>query len=200
LATHPELLPALTPGEQRELLSFARLALERVVRDGEALDEPPPDASTSPRLLVPQGAFVSLHRGPVLRGCVGFIEPARPLVSAVMENAMSAARSDFRFPPVEPHELAEIQVEISVMGPLEPISPDRVTIGVHGLMVERGGRRGLLLPQVAAEHHWDRDTFLRQVCVKAGLPDEAWRQPDTRLFAFTAQVFGQSSAREGAVG
>ena len=200
MATHPELLPALTPGEQRELLTFARLALERVVRDGEAMDEPPPDAEPSARLLIPQGAFVSLHRGAALRGCVGFIEPMKPLVSTVMENAGSAALADFRFPPVEPAELPQIEIEISVMGPLHPISPDLVEVGVHGLLVERGSHRGLLLPQVASEHHWDREMFLRQVCVKAGLPEEVWRLPDTRLFAFTAQVFAQSPAGAGAAG
>lgn len=200
MVTHPDPLPALTPGEQRELLSFARLALERAVRDGEAMNDPPPEATPAARLLLPQGVFVSLHRGAALRGCVGFIEPTRPLVSAVMENAVSAALSDFRFPPVEPAELPEIQVEISVMGPLLPISPGDVRVGVHGLLVERGGRRGLLLPQVAAEHHWDRETFLRQVCVKAGLLEEAWQLPDTRFFAFTAQVFAQSPAGAEAAG
>ncbi len=200
MATHPQPLPALTPGEQRELLSYARLALDHAVRDGEAMDEPPPDAAPSARLLAPQGAFVSLHRGAALRGCVGFIEPMKPLVATVMENAVSAARNDFRFPPVEAAELSQIEVEISVMSPLEPIAPDRVRVGVHGLLVTRGHRRGLLLPQVASEHHWDRETFLRQVCVKAGLDEEAWRLPDALLFAFTAQVFTQSPAGAGASG
>lgn len=200
MATHPQPLPALTPGEQRELLSYARLALEHAVRDGEEMDEPPPDAAPSARLLAPQGAFVSLHRGAALRGCVGFIEPMKPLVATVMENAVSAARNDFRFPPVEAAELSQIEVEISVMGPLEPIAPDRVRVGVHGLLVTRGHRRGLLLPQVASEHHWDRETFLRQVCVKAGLDEKAWQLPDTLLFAFTAQVFTQSPAGAGASG
>lgn len=200
MATSPQPLPALTPGEQRELLSYARLALERTVRDGEPMDEPPPDAAPSARLLAPQGAFVSLHRGAALRGCVGFIEPMKPLVSTVMENAVSAARSDFRFPPVEPAELPQIEVEISVMSSLQPIAPDQVLVGVHGLLVLRGDRRGLLLPQVATEQHWDRETFLRQVCVKAGLPEAAWQLPDTLLYAFTAQVFAQSPAGAGAAG
>jgi len=124
----------------------------------------------------------------------------KPLVSTVMENAVSAAQSDFRFPPVEPAELPQIEVEISVMGPLLPIAPDAVTVGVHGLLILRGSRRGLLLPQVAIEHRWDRETFLRQVCVKAGLHEEAWQLPDTLLFAFTAQVFAQSPAGGGKAG
>jgi AmmeMemoRadiSam system protein A len=115
-----------------------------------------------------------------------------------MENAVSAAQSDFRFPPVEPGELAQIAVEISVMGPLTPITPDRVEVGVHGLLIVRGHRRGLLLPQVASEHQWNRETFLQQVCLKAGLHADAWRLPDTELFAFTAQVFAQSPPGAGA--
>ncbi len=194
MVTKPDLFPALTPGEQRELLSFARLALDHIVRSGESVVWPPPGADISPRLLLPQGAFVSLHRGPLLRGCIGFIEPMRPLVAAVMENAVSAAIHDFRFPPVAAEELPDVRVEISAIGPLEPITPGAVLVGLHGLLIERANQRGLLLPQVATEHHWDRETFLRQVCVKAGLPDDAWHVPDSHLFAFTAQVFAEPKA------
>ena len=192
MTTHPQALPALSLAEQRELLTFARLALEHVVHEGKALTWPPAGSAVSPRLLRPQGAFVSLHRGPMLRGCVGFIEPMRPLVAAVMENAVSAACKDFRFPPVESSELTAVDIEISVMGLLTPIVPSEVDIGRHGLVIESGGRRGLLLPQVATEHRWDRETFLRQVCLKAGLREDAWRSADTKLFAFTAQVFGEA--------
>ncbi len=187
-------LPALTAGEQRELLAFARHALERYLLHDEIAESPPPGSLVSPRLLVPQGAFVSLHRGPRLRGCVGFTEPVRPLASAVMENAVSAAVRDLRFPPVEAAELPEITIEISVMSPLADLAPADVVTGVHGLLIERGGRRGLLLPQVATEHHWDRERFLQHLCLKAGLPEDAWRAADARLLGFTAQVFSDPAA------
>jgi AmmeMemoRadiSam system protein A len=136
-----------------------------------------------------QGAFVSLHRGRELRGCVGFPEPTRPLVRAVMENVIGAAGRDPRFHPVENHELPGLAVEISVLGPISPLPPERVEPGRHGLLVEHQGRRGLLLPQVATEHRWGRIELLRQVCIKAGIPADAWQRPETRLYAFTAQVF-----------
>jgi AmmeMemoRadiSam system protein A len=186
-------LPALTPGEQRELLTYARLALEHYVQRGELREEPPAETEVSPRLQVPQGAFVSLHRGSRLRGCVGFTEAARPLVSTVMENAVSAAVRDLRFPPVTAGELPELSIEISVMSPLDELAPADVVTGLHGLLIERGGRRGLLLPQVAAEHHWDRETFLRQLCVKAGIAEDSWETPDARLYCFTAQVFSEEA-------
>jgi uncharacterized protein len=180
---------ALTLHEQRELLDFAHLALERYLLAEEALLEPPPGALVAPRLMALQGAFVSLHRGRELRGCVGFPEPTRPLVRAVMENTVGAAGRDPRFHPVEGHELFEIAVEISVLGDILPMSPEQVEAGRHGLLIELEGRRGLLLPQVATEHRWSRTDLLRQVCIKAGIHPDAWQRPETRLYAFTAQVF-----------
>lgn len=184
-------LPALTAGEQRELLSYARLALEGYLLRGELLEEPPSGLHVPPRLMTPQAVFVSLHNGTRLRGCVGFTEPARPLVSAVMENAVSAAVRDLRFPPVTAPELHEITIEISAMSALDEIDASEVVTGVHGLLIERGGRRGLLLPQVASEHHWDLETFLRQLCLKAGIPEDSWQVKGTRLYGFTAQVFSE---------
>ncbi len=193
--------PALSGEEQSQLLALGRLALERYVLDGEFLDHPPPGWPVASRLLVAQGVFVSLHRGDRLRGCVGFSEPIKGLAHAVMENAVSAAVRDLRFPPVCPEELSEIVIEISVMSELIELSPLEVVTGVHGLLIERGERRGLLLPQVAVEHRWDRECFLRQLCLKAGLPEDAWQAADTRILGFTAQVFSEAgvipSARGG---
>jgi uncharacterized protein len=184
--------PDLNEEEQRELLHYARLALDRFLVAGELLTDPPSEAVVSPRLRCAQGAFVSLHRGRELRGCVGFPEPTRPLVAAVMENAVGAAGRDPRFPPVSPNEMFEITIEVSVLSAMTPLLPADVETGHHGLLVECRGRRGLLLPQVAVEHHWTRTDLLRQVCIKAGLPDDAWQHPETRLFGFTAQVFGDT--------
>ena len=188
-------LPELSADEQQELLQLARFALDRFLFQREVGVEPPASVCIPDRLRCAQGAFVSLHRGRELRGCVGFPDPTRPLVEAVMENAIGAAGRDPRFPPVEPPELAEIAIEISVLGLMELVPPADVEAGRHGLMVEYQGRRGLLLPQVAVEHHWTRTDLLRQVCIKAGLAEDVWQRPETRLYGFTAQVFTDSAWR-----
>jgi len=185
--------PELSAAEQQELLRLARFALDRFLIHRELLVEPPAGIPVSERLRCAQGAFVSLHRGRELRGCVGFPEPTRPLVEAVMENAIGAAGRDPRFPPVMPAELPEIVIEVSALGVMGRVQPAEVETGRHGLMVEYQGRRGLLLPQVAVEHGWSRTDLLRQVCIKAGLADDVWQRPETRLYGFTAQVFTDST-------
>lgn len=136
------------------------------------------------------GAFVTLKRGGRLRGCIGTLECRRALDQEVARVAVSAAREDPRFEPLEPSELEGLEVEVSVLGPLEPIDPlDECAfeIGPHGLVVEQGSRRGVLLPQVATEWRWDREMFLSQTCVKAGLPPDAWRK-GAKVFRFAAEV------------
>jgi AmmeMemoRadiSam system protein A len=140
-----------------------------------------------------RGAFVSLKRKTdgALRGCVGFVEPRYPLFEAVARAAVAAASSDFRFPPVVRSELRSLAVQVSALGPLSAIPPERIEVGVHGLVVRCDGRGGLLLPQVATELGWGREELLDGACVKAGLPARAWRRPDAVILAFTAQVFGE---------
>src|SRR5262249_36825734 len=124
--------------------------------------------------------------------CIGTLECRRPLVEEVARVAVCAAREDPRFAPLTASELDGLDVEVSVLGPLEPIDPGdpgAFAIGRHGLVVEQGARRGLLLPQVAIEHHWSREAFLSQTCVKAGLPPDAWRRGAT-VYRFAADVFG----------
>jgi len=133
---------------------------------------------------------VTLTKNGRLRGCIGYTEAVAPLFKVVQECAVAAATEDPRFPPVSPEELPSLRVEISVLTPLFPIRPEEVVIGTHGLMVAQEGMRGLLLPQVPVEWGWDRERFLDQVCVKAGLPSSAWRHGAT-LRAFTAEVFGE---------
>jgi len=150
-----------------------------------------PEARTlPPRLNQPRGAFTTLHLEGRLRGCVGYIAALKPLIQTVAETAVSAAFYDPRFPPVTPNEAPHLRIEISVLSLPEPIRPEHVVPGVHGLIVSLGPRRGLLLPQVAGEHGWDRETFLAQTCVKAGLPPDAWKTGAT-IEAFTAEVFGE---------
>ena len=175
-----------TDAQQRALLDTAREAVRASVTGGAA--------AVPPAISLPEasGAFVTLKKRGELRGCIGTLECRGPLAEEVARVAVSAARQDPRFAPVQPAELDELDVEVSVLGPLEPIDPldpDAIVIGRHGLVVEQGSRRGLLLPQVATEWHMDRETFLAHTCAKAGLPADAWRR-GAQVYRFAAEVFG----------
>jgi hypothetical protein len=176
------------------IIDADRRALLRIARDritahvnGSTPVEPPLHGE----LGRPAGAFVTLHRGGELRGCIGHIEPNRPIAQVVVRCAIAACSSDPRFPAVASIELAELEIELSVLGPLEPLAqPDEIEVGRHGLVVEMGWRRGLLLPQVAVEWQWDRITFIEQTCSKAGLAQGAWKKGAT-LWKFEAEVFSE---------
>lgn len=152
-------------------------------------------AERRPALERKAGAFVTLRRRATheLRGCVGYIEPVHPLWQTVAKAAVSAAIRDPRFPPVAAIELDALALDISVLGAPAPIRGEDVVVGRHGLVVERSGRRGLLLPQVPLEWGWDRVAFLEHACGKAGLSPSAWRDAETRLLAFTAEVFADDA-------
>jgi hypothetical protein len=140
------------------------------------------------------GAFVTLYRGGELRGCIGHIADDEALGRVIARCAVSACSDDPRFPPVSASELPDIAIELSLLGPLQPIAgPNDIEIGRHGLVIERGWKRGLLLPQVATEWHWDREAFLGHTCQKAGLSMDAWRHGAT-LWRFEAEVFDESSS------
>jgi len=171
-------------GDPAILLAIARRAIEEHL--GVAATAPAPADEAGP-LLEKRGAFVTLRDAAgELRGCVGFVEPRYALAAAVRRAAVSAASSDGRFDPVAAHELRHLRVEVSVLGPLEPIAPEAVEIGRHGLMIRHDGRTGLLLPRVPIDHGWDREAFLDHTCRKAGLPSGTWRQPGVVLLGFTA--------------
>lgn len=178
----------LSAEERRTLLRVARNAIECRLAGREAAR--PPVGSALERS---QGAFVTLKRRAdgELRGCIGLVEPHQALFDAVARAAAAAATEDGRFEPVTPGELPGIAVEISVLGPLRTVRPEEVEVGRHGLLVRSGRRQGLLLPQVAGDHGWDRETFLDKACWKAGLPEDSWRKPGTEIQAFTADVFGE---------
>ncbi|HUI41866.1 MAG TPA: AmmeMemoRadiSam system protein A [Terriglobia bacterium] len=178
----------LTEDDERTLLGVARRALESAV-EGRALSE---FHGFARALREKAGAFVTLRRQGSLRGCIGQVEPREPLVQTVAQCAVAAALRDPRFPPVDPLELAAVTIEISVLSPLLDILPEQIEIGRHGLLVSRGSRRGLLLPQVAEEWGWDAERFLEETCLKAGLAPDEWRR-GARLQAFTTQVFAESS-------
>lgn len=138
------------------------------------------------------GVFVTLKAMGHLRGCLGTLQPTHDLAREVARCAADSASADPRFAPVSDAELPQLSIEVSVLGPLEPVNPAEpgaIAIGRHGLVAEQGGRRGLLLPQVATEWNWTVEEFLRQTCAKAGLPGDAWRH-GARVFRFEAEVFG----------
>jgi uncharacterized protein len=177
-------LDVITESDQQHLLALARRALEARVRHST-----PPEAEAA--LDVRSGAFVSIFHGGELRGCLGRLNSNLPLGRLVVQLAEAVADSDPRFDRVTPQELEGIGLEISVLTREREIeSVDEIEVGRHGLIVERGTSRGLLLPQVPTEHGWDRDTFLDHTCLKAGLPADAWKR-GARIFVFEAEVFGE---------
>jgi AmmeMemoRadiSam system protein A len=177
---------SVSEADQKRLLKLARDSIQAHLK-GEG---PPPPGETSPLLCEPRGVFVSLHRQGRLRGCIGYLEAIKPLGEAVVEMAAAAAFHDPRFQPLRKEELAGLDVEISVLTPMERLeNVENIEVGKHGLYIEKGGRRGLLLPQVAVDCRWDRLTFLAQTCVKAGLPPLAWKDEDALIYTFTADIF-----------
>ncbi len=178
----------LNEEQKRRLIEVAHQAVTAAVTG-----EPMPDLTTDdPDLLEPRGAFVTLKKAGQLRGCIGYIEPHAPLIEAVADNAQSAALRDPRFAPVTPEELPDISRDVSALTPLEPVADvEEIEIGRHGLVISQGPNHGLLLPQVPVEWGWDREEFLEHTCLKAGLPPEAWRQDNTELLRFEAEVFSE---------
>lgn len=180
----------LSDAQRRQLLKLARTSIESVLAGrSPAVNE----SEFDDVLRRPAGAFVTLQtkRGD-LRGCIGSIRAVEPLYKAVVSSAISAAFRDPRFMPVRPEEMSNLELEISVMGPIERVRDvNEIEVGRDGLIISRGRYAGLLLPQVATEYGWDRQTFLDQTCIKAGLEVGAWRDAETRIEKFSAEVFGE---------
>ncbi len=175
----------LSKQEKKELLRLAYSAVNQYVREDKLPDYKP----ESVNLMQKCGAFVTIKKHGLLRGCIGFIEPFLPLHQAIMQASIYAACRDSRFLPVTQDELDDLTIEISVLTPLKKIAdPHVVTVGKHGLVIEKNGKKGVLLPQVAVENNWTRETFLEQACLKAGLPKNAW-QAGADIFVFEAIVF-----------
>lgn len=178
-----------SPETTAALLALARDSI-RAAFAGEPIPRP---ATPDPALDEPSGAFVTLRsRRGTLRGCIGRVESDRPLWETVASMARASAFDDPRFPALDEAELSDVTIEVSIMSPPWRVEdPGDVVPGRHGVMVERGLRRGLFLPQVATEQGWGREVLLDQVCVKAGLPPSAWRDPETDIYVFTATVIGE---------
>jgi AmmeMemoRadiSam system protein A len=170
--------------DRKSILELARQAVEEVVSHQKLLEKIPKIEAFEDR----RGVFVTLHVKGKLRGCIGVIEPKESLGESIVRCASGAAVGDPRFLPMKPEELSGLQVEVSLLSPLQRIQPDEIEIGKHGLLVEQGIRRGLLLPQVAVEHHLGRAEFLQETCHKAGVARDAWKAPETRLYGFTCEI------------
>jgi AmmeMemoRadiSam system protein A len=137
-----------------------------------------------------RGAFVTLHKNGSLRGCIGYIVPVAPLHETVKQMAVAAAFDDPRFPPLSEEELKNINIEISALTPLKKINDiNEIQVGKHGILIKKGFASGVLLPQVATDYNWDRLTFIEQTCMKAGLTENCWREKDTEIYIFSAEIF-----------
>ena len=176
--------------ERLVLLGVAHESILSALEKREIPLEPP-----SEHLAEPRGVFTSLHLRGELRGCVGYVLPVSPVYRAVAETARAAAFEDTRFYPVRREEAPQLEIELSILSPPQAIRAEEIEIGRHGLLISMSGHRGLLLPQVPVEHHWDRTTFLEQTCRKAGLPLDAWKNGAT-IEAFGAEIFGDKTQVE----
>ncbi len=180
----------LSREEKAFLLDFARKSIQAKL-EGK---DPPLFNDEYPRLKEPRGAFVTLNKEGKLRGCIGIIAGIKPLYQIVQDVAIAAALNDPRFQPLTLEELPQITIEISVLSPLRKIKNiKKIKIGQHGIYLKLGDAQGLLLPQVAVNNNWNRETFLEHTCLKAGLPRDAWKHPETEIFIFSAEIFEEEA-------
>lgn len=179
----------LSPEERQILLRLAHDSINSTLQHEEIPLHPP-----TSHLAEPRGVFTSLYLNGELRGCVGYVAATNSVYRAVAETARAAAFNDNRFLPVSKEEAPSLRIELSILSQPRPIDPEAIEIGRHGLLITHHGRRGLLLPQVAAERQWNATTFLEQTCRKAGLPPDAWRRGAT-IMTFTAEIFGEKSPK-----
>ncbi len=178
----------LNAQEKQSLLKIARQAVIHGVLTGKEYIEPREEKSLNQR----NGCFVTIKQNGKLRGCIGNFQSELPLFREVAHMALASATRDPRFYPMKEADLENFSIEISVLSPLHKVeSTEEIEVGKHGIYIEKGFYRGVLLPQVAIEHCWDRQTFLRQTCLKAGLPTNAWEAEDAEIYLFSAQVFGE---------
>ena len=181
-------MPFLSEADRRSLLDLARRAIVEAV----SLRKPVESIPRNEVFAEKRGVFVTLTLRGRLRGCIGIVEAFEPLGESIARCAASAALHDPRFSPVRADELQEIEIELSLLSPPEPILPEGIEIGKHGLLISQGSRRGLLLPQVAAEHKFSREQFLDETCRKAGLDAQAWQEPETQISGFFCEVFSEA--------
>ena len=179
--------------EKKTLLGIARKAIVLVLTEGRQLEVAVPEGELAAR----GGAFVTLRKRGRLRGCIGRLSSPESLARIVAHCAAAAATEDPRFSRLRVDELGELEIEISVLSEVQSTQPEQVEAGLHGLVVSRNGRRGVLLPQVAREHQWSRERFLEETCRKAGLNPDAWKEPETQVEFFTAETFSEADFSSG---
>lgn len=177
---------SISPDDREKLLKYARDVIGAALHHQKNPEVP--EMSTSLRC----GAFVTLKEHGSLRGCIGRMRSDATLPETVSEMALAAAFEDPRFSALKKDELDLIDIEITLLSPLRPIPAEEVLVGKHGLLISAWGRSGVLLPQVPVEYGWDRETFLEQVCGKAGLPPDTWKSPQAQLYGFEGFVFSES--------
>lgn len=176
----------LTTKEKSTLLDIVKKTIAAKVNNKEL----PKLTVDSETLKEKRGAFVTLKKRGHLRGCIGYIKAVKPLWETVQEMAVAAAFHDPRFPSLMPDEVRDLTFEVSVLSPLKRIKDiNEIEVGKHGLYIVRGYKSGLLLPQVAAEYKWNRESFLNETCYKAGLPAQAWMDEETEIYTFSADYF-----------
>jgi len=181
----------LSEEEKRTLLGLARATVQAQLENGAAAADLS-RFSLTPLLRSEMGAFVTLKKDGELRGCIGYLQGIKPLYKAVMDNALSAAFRDPRFPPVRREEEPGLRIEISVLSPIVAVKVlEEIEVGRDGLLITKGRCRGTLLPQVAVEYGWSREEFLEHACLKAGLPKTAYKEPGVVIERYSAQVFGE---------
>jgi len=176
----------LNKDEKKEIIELARISIEKAVKGGKLKDYEPKNS----KLLEKRGAFVTLKKQGNLRGCIGYVLPEKPLFQTIIDAAESSALSDPRFPPVSEDEIENLEFEISVLTiPKKIDNIEEIQVGKHGIILEKGFYKGLLLPQVATEYGWDRKTFLEHTALKAGLNKKEWKNADIKVFS--AEVFSE---------
>jgi hypothetical protein len=179
----------LNTHEQQTLLAIARQAIIHGVQTGQEYIEPREEKALNQR----NGCFVTIKQNGQLRGCIGNFQSELPLFKEVAQMAQASATKDPRFYPLKEIDLNNFKLEISVLTPLQKVEDiEEIEVGKHGIYIEKSFYRGVLLPQVALEHNWNRLTFLQQTCLKAGLPTDAWKADDADIYVFSAQVFGEA--------
>ena len=175
----------LSKTDATNLLAIARDAIVHQINNEECSPTPREEKALNEQ----SGCFVTITQNGHLRGCIGNFQSQQPLFQEVATMAVAAASQDPRFQPMSPDELNDFSLEITVLSPLEKINDTNlIEVGTHGIYIVKGFNRGVLLPQVATEYGWNREIFLQQTCIKAGLPENAWQHPDAEIYIFSGEI------------
>lgn len=185
----------ITNTDGNYILKIARQTIEQLIRNNHLLETP----TNLPAFMnEKRGVFVTITENQELKGCIGYPEPIKPLINALIDSAVSAATGDPRFPPITTEQLDKIKIEVSILTPPQEIKINKpeeylqkIKIGEDGLIIEKGFHRGLLLPQVAIEHHLNTQEFLEHTAIKAGLKPNTWQDKTTKIYKFQAQIFNE---------